>query len=101
MKYQFNLYWYELPEQLRDEKIKAYLDGQYVNCVECDGSGKVLESIPAHQEGGEIVDEHTVEKECPDCGGSGEKELTEESEEWESEYTKAERAIEAHFPIYF
>ena len=81
MTYAFNLEWDELPEELREEKIRRYiLSGDKRDCWECDGTGEI--------EG----------KCCKACGGKGQvypdpDDLNEQEE--------AEEDIQAHFPIYF
>lgn len=40
-------------------------------CEACDGTGKVISTIPAHQAAGHIVDEHSREITCDVCEGKG------------------------------
>lgn len=94
-KYQFLLEWDDLPEELREEKITAYIEkGEKRACEECDWTGSI--SIPASQEAGEIKDEET--QTCNHCSGSGEVDPDPEDLHQREE---AEEDIKAHFPIYF
>lgn len=94
-KYQFLLEWDDLPEELREEKITAYIEkGEKRACEECDGSGAT--SISASQEAGEIKDEET--QTCNHCNGLGEVDPDPENLHQREE---AEEDIRAHFPIYF
>ena len=45
-------------------------------CEECFGSGLVDISIPAGQEGGEIIDEKVEQRMCLACEGTGEQKST-------------------------
>ena len=99
MKYQFNLEWDELPEELREEKIKEYILKETVrDCDDCDGEGKKDAVIPAHQEAGKIVDESEASGDCPTCEGTGNVDPDPEDLHQQE---KAEESIKAHFPIYF
>lgn len=99
MRYRFNLEWDELPDNLKDEKVREYIEaGDPRDCENCDGTGKVTETIPAHQQAGEIADEQSREVNCETCGGSGEVEPDPEDEHQREE---AEQDIRVHFPIYF
>ena len=94
-KYQFVLEWDELPEDFREGKITEYIEkGEKQECEECGGTGST--TIPASQEAGEIRDEEA--QTCNRCGGSGEVDTDPDDQ---SQREKAEREIEAHFPIYF
>jgi len=77
MKYAFKLEWDELPEELREEKIRRYIiDGEKRQCEECDG-----ENIY-----------------CKKCKGLGQ--VDPDSDDLH-EQEEAEEDIKAHFPIYF
>jgi len=81
MTYAFNLEWYELPEELREEKIRQYiLAGDKRDCWECDGTGET---------GGKC---------CKACTGSGQVDPDPDDLH---EQEEAEEDIKAHFPIYF
>ncbi|MFA5961974.1 MAG: hypothetical protein WC848_04800 [Parcubacteria group bacterium] len=77
MKYAFNLEWNELPEELREEKIRQFiLDGEKRLCDECDG-----ENIY-----------------CKICKGLGQVDPDPDNLH---EQEEAEEYIRIHFPIYF
>lgn len=81
MTYAFNLEWNELPEELREEKIREYiLVNDKRDCWECDVTGKIQDNR------------------CQACGGKGwvypDPDDLHEQEE-------AEEDIKVHFPIYF
>ncbi len=77
MKYAFNLEWNELPEELREEKIRQFiLDGEKRLCDECDG-----ENIY-----------------CKTCKGLGQVDPDPDNLH---EQEEAEEYIRIHFPIYF
>ncbi|HRZ95216.1 MAG TPA: hypothetical protein P5262_01470 [Candidatus Moranbacteria bacterium] len=81
MTYAFNLEWDELPEELREEKIRQYiLSGDKRDCWECDGTGET---------GGKC---------CKACNGSGQVDPDPDDLH---EQEEAEEDIKAHFPIYF
>lgn len=77
MKYTFRLEWDELPEELREEKIRQYIiDGEKRQCEKCDG-----ENIY-----------------CKACRGLGQVDPDPDNL---YEQEEAEEDIKAHFPIYF
>jgi RecJ-like exonuclease len=81
MKYGFNLEWNELPEELREEKIRQYIQAKgKTDCWECDGTGKIGNAC------------------CKACEGFG-KVYPDQDDLREQE--EAEDFIKAHFPIYF
>lgn len=99
MKYSFELEWDELPEDLRREKIEAFIEDMGPQtCLECSGDGTIENTIPARQEAGQIVDEQTETIECENCDGSGEVEPDINDD---SLIEEAESMIKAHFPIQF
>ncbi len=81
MKYAFNLDWDELPEELREEKIREYiLSGDKRACWECDGTGEIKNQC------------------CKVCQGTGQVDPDPDDLH---EQEEAEEDIKAHFPIYF
>ena len=81
MKYAFNLDWDELPEELREEKIREYiLSGDKRPCWECDGAGE------------------SEDRCCKTCQGTGQVDPDPDDLH---EQEEAEEDIKAHFPIYF
>lgn len=45
---------------------------EWLECGNCEGTGKITTTYPAHQRGGDIVDEREETQTCLACGGSGE-----------------------------
>ena len=91
MKYAFNLEWNELPEELREAKIREYiLAGDKRDCEECDGVGE----IPTAMERGDIK----ASKSCSHCNGTGRVNPDPDDLHQQEE---AEESIRIHFPIYF
>ena len=99
MKYQFNLEWDELPEDFKEQKIKEWIEGgDSRDCEDCNGTGNMTETIPAHQEAGVAVDEQVKEWGCTACNGEGKVDPDSDDLHQQEE---AEEYIKAHFPIYF
>lgn len=91
MDYAFNLEWDELPQDLKDEKVRQYiLASDLRDCDACDGVGEIATSMDR----GDI--EET--KECQRCEGSGQVEPDADDIHQQEE---AEEIIRTHFPLYF
>ncbi len=88
MKYQFNLEWNDLNEELREELITKYLEGgEGYPCDNCDGEGAVKAK-------GDTIITHL---ECIECKGKGKVIDTENLHHRD----EAQMDIEARFPMYF
>lgn len=91
MKYAFNLQWSELPEELREAKIREYiLAGNKRDCECCDGVGEIATAM----ERGDIKDSRP----CFHCRGTGRVDPDPDDVHQQEE---AEEDIRIHFPIYF
>lgn len=91
MKYKFNLAWGELPEELREAKIREYILGMdKCDCEECDGTGVI--SITTELTSTE------VKKPCTYCKGTGLVNPDPDDLHWQEE---AEQDIRFYFPICF